>query len=162
MKLATDKDNHMLHRKKIYLIGSLRNTKIPDIANDLEEMLPGVEVFDDWFAPGPEADDFFKAWAQRRSMTYEEALRSEAAKHIFQFDKHHIDSADMVVAVMPFGKSGGIELGYCIGSGKPGFILLEDNEERWDIMFQFATGCYINLEDLARDISAWFQDNPQS
>ena len=43
-------------KKVIYIIGSLKNEKIPFIAKQIREL--GFEVFDDWFSPGPEADDF--------------------------------------------------------------------------------------------------------
>lgn len=41
---------------KVYVIGSLRNPRIPEIANELREKL-GCEVFDDWHAAGPHGDD---------------------------------------------------------------------------------------------------------
>ncbi len=44
----------------IYLIGSLRNPNIPAIANELRTL--GYEVFDDWYAAGPEADDYWKSY----------------------------------------------------------------------------------------------------
>ena len=43
----------------IYLIGSLRNEEVPKLARRLREAL-NVEVFDDWFSPGPKADDFWR------------------------------------------------------------------------------------------------------
>ena len=40
--------------KTIYLIGSLRNPKIPEIGRQLRDL--GFDVLDDWFAAGPRAD----------------------------------------------------------------------------------------------------------
>lgn len=125
--------------KIIYLVGSLRNPNVPQLANDLRK--EGFEVFDDWFAPGPEADDFWKKYSQGRKQTYKEALNSWAGKHIFEFDKYHLDRADIGVMMHPAGKSGHLELGYLIGSGKPGIIYWPDGEppqDRWDVMIQFA------------------------
>ena len=48
---------------KIYLIGSLRNAKIAEIANKLRSA--GHEVFDDWFGAGPEADDFWQKYEEK-------------------------------------------------------------------------------------------------
>lgn len=121
---------------KIYLIGSLRNLKVPTIAYKLREA--GYEVFDDWFAAGPEADDYWQAYEKGRGHSYKEALAGLAAEHVFNFDKKHLDSSDVAVLVMPAGKSGFLELGYMIGSGKPGFILLDGEPERYDVMFKFA------------------------
>ena len=133
--------------KSIYLIGSLGNENIPGIANELEERLE-YEVFADWFAPGPDADSYWRAYAKARGMSYQQALNSHAAKHIFEFDKFHIDRCDIGVLVMPAGRSGHLELGYMVGQGKPGFILFEEEPEKWDIMAQFATGVACNMDEL--------------
>ncbi len=130
-------------KKKIYLIGSLRNKKIPKFANKLREL--GYEVFDDWFAAGPEADDKWREYEKARGRTYREALKGYAARHVYHFDKYHLDNCDIAILILPAGKSGHLELGYVIGRGKPGFILL-DNPKRWDVMYQFA-----NDEEKERD-----------
>lgn len=118
----------------IYLIGSLRNPSIPSIASELRGC--GHEVFDDWFAAGPTADDCWRDYERERGHTYREALGGYAAKHVFEFDLLHLNRADCGVLVLPAGKSGHLELGYLIGQGKRGFILL-DSPEKWDIMYQF-------------------------
>ena len=69
---------------KIYLIGSLRNPEGPKMANRLREL--GFEVFDDWFSPGPQADDFWRDYEKLRGSTYKQALSNYAGKHIFEFD----------------------------------------------------------------------------
>ncbi len=136
----------------IYLIGSLRNKKIPHIANEIEAA--DFEVFADWFAPGPKADEYWRKYSKDRSLTYDEALNSYAAKHIFEFDKFHIDRCDVGVLVMPAGRSGHLELGYMIGRGKPGFILFDGEPERWDIMAQLATGVAFSLDELVAMLHA--------
>lgn len=130
----------------IYVIGSLRNEAIPTIGSTLREET-GFEVFDDWFSPGPEADDFWKKYEEARGRTYEEALKGWAGKHVFEFDKHHIDRSDIGVLIMPAGKSGHLELGYMIGCGKPCFVLM-DVQDRWDVMYQFADGVFFDFESL--------------
>jgi len=123
-------------QKVIYLIGSLRNEKIPHVANKLRKL--GFEVFDDWFSPGPEADDFWRNYEKVRGSTYKQALNNWAGKHIYDFDKHHIDRSDVGIMVMPAGKSGHLEIGYMIGQGKPCFIVFDEEPERWDVMYIFA------------------------
>lgn len=132
--------------KEIYLIGSLRNPEVPKLAKNLRE--EGFYVFDDWYAPGPEADDFWQKYEQGRGHNYKEALDGYAGKHIFHFDRSHLDGADIVVMLMPAGKSCHLEFGYMIGSKKPGYILFDKEPERWDVMYQFATGVFFNQEDL--------------
>lgn len=129
---------------KIYLIGSLRNPEIPRIANLLRDETQH-EIFDDWYAVGPEADDYWKAYEEGRGRSYSEALSGYAARHIFNFDKHHLDTADAAVLVYPAGKSAHLELGYMVGRSKPTIILL-DRPDRWDVMVQFA-GAVVDTEE---------------
>jgi nucleoside 2-deoxyribosyltransferase len=136
--------------KSIYLIGSLRNEKIPELANTIEAQ--GFECFDSWFSPGSDADWHWKQYETARGRSYAEALKSYAGQHVFEFDKHHIDRCDIGVLMMPAGKSGHLELGYMLGTGKPGFILFEEEPERWDVMYQFATGIFFSTEDLLTEL----------
>ena len=132
---------------KVYIIGSLRNPDVPKLGNYLRA--DGWEVFDDWFAAGPEADDKWMQYEQGRGHTFAEALKGKAADHVFNFDRKHLDLADIVVLMLPAGKSGHLEFGYCIGRGKPGFILLPGEPERFDVMYAFATGVHTSWDALA-------------
>ena len=134
----------------IYLIGSLRNPEIPKIGNKLREI--GFEVFDDWYAPGPKADEYWQAYENGKGSTYKQALRGWAGKHIFEFDVAHLSRADIAILVLPAGKSGHLELGYIIGSGKPGFILMDGEPERWDVMYKFAHGVLHSFEELEEEL----------
>jgi len=135
----------------IYLIGSLRNPEVPKIAAYLRE--DRHEVFDDWYAAGPTADDSWRDYEQQRGHSFEQALHGHAADHVFQFDKYHINRADAAVLVLPAGKSGHLELGYAIGLGKYGFILLDNQPDRFDVMYRFANGVYSSLEELRDRLS---------
>jgi nucleoside 2-deoxyribosyltransferase len=132
--------------KKVYVIGSLRNPDVPFVAAQLREA--GFDVFDDWYAAGPEADDHWKKYEESRGHTYEKALDGFAANHVFSYDKFHLDSADAAVLVLPAGRSAHLEAGYMIGKGRPVFILLDEvsGNLRWDVMYKFAAG-------VTRDIS---------
>ncbi len=123
--------------KKIYLIGSLRNPIIPEIGQAIREL--GFDVFDDWHAAGPHADDCWKEYEQARGHSYRYALSGFAAQHVYEFDLHHLNCSDIGVLVLPAGRSGHLELGFLAGQGKPTFILLDEAEERWDVMYKFAT-----------------------
>ena len=131
----------------IYLIGSLRNEKIPGVGVELRKW--GFNVFDDWYGAGYEADDKWHAYEKERGRPYSEALYSPAARNVFQFDKRYLDASDMAVLVLPAGKSGHLEMGYMLGRGKPGFIYFSDGEpERWDVMYQFANGVAFSMDEL--------------
>ena len=136
--------------KSLYLIGSLRNPQIADIANAIEDETD-VEIFASWAAAGPEADDYWKEYEQKRGKSYLEALDGFAAKHVFEFDKYHLDRTDGAILVLPAGRSGHLELGYSLGSGKRGYVLLDD-PDRWDVMYQFADGVYNTVEALILDL----------
>lgn len=132
--------------KSIYLVGSLRNPAIPEIAIKLRAA--GFEVFDDWYSAGPEADDYWQAHETQRGRSFAEALAGHHATCVYEFDKKLIDSADIGILILPAGKSGHLELGYLIGQGKPGFILLPGEPERFDVMYRFASGVFTALVDL--------------
>lgn len=133
-------------RKSIYVIGSLRNPAIPKVAEALRSV--GLDAFDDWYAAGPEADDYWRDYEKGRGHNFRQALSNHAAKNVFEFDKRHLNRVDMGVLVMPAGKSGHLELGYLVGLGKPGFILLDGEPERFDVMCQFATEVFLSVEEM--------------
>ena len=135
----------------IYLIGSLRNAKINEIAARLREA--GHEVFDDWFAAGPEADDYWQKYEIAKGNNYKQGLAGYAAKHVYEFDKYHLDRNDIAILALPAGKSGHLELGYMKGKGKPGYILFDETmPDRWDVMYQFATGVFFTIADLIDEL----------
>lgn len=111
---------------------------MPALANRLRAAFPQHEIFDDWYSAGFEADDMWRDYEKGKGHDFQAALRGHAAKHVFQFDKHHLDTCDVAVLVLPAGKSGHLELGYVAGKGKPTAILLDSDPDRFDVMYQFA------------------------
>lgn len=135
---------------KVYLIGSLRNPRIPLVGNALREL--SIEAFDDWFGGGPEADDKWQEYEQLRGRHYREALYGEAAQNIYQFDKRHLDACNAGVLIAPAGKSGHLELGYLSGQGKRTYVLFDGEPERWDVMYQFCDNVFFGLEELINEL----------
>jgi nucleoside 2-deoxyribosyltransferase len=134
-------------KRVIYLIGSLRNKKIPIVARKLREA--GHEVFDNWYAAGPDADKYWQKYEQARGHSYPEALRGYAAEHVFHYDYHHLTRCDTGVLLMPCGRSGHLELGVLIGQGKPGYVLLPGvPKSRWDVMYRFSAEVFFNEANL--------------
>ncbi len=132
--------------RSFYLIGALKNTKIPEFANQLAK--EWYEVFDQWYSPGPDADDYGRDYAKARGRSYREFLDSHVIKNIFEFDKLHMDRCDAAVLLMPAGKSGHLELGYTVGRGKPGYIVFEEEPERYEVMIQFATKIFFSRQEF--------------
>lgn len=135
----------------IYIIGSLRNPLIPKIGDSIRAL--GLQAFDMWHAAGPEADDYWRDYHRERGNSYKDALASPEADNVFNFDKKHLDMADMAILVMPAGKSAHLEAGYMIGQGKKVYILFDEEPERYDVMVKFATAVFFNEEDLVNELS---------
>lgn len=132
---------------RVYLIGSLKNARIPDLGNVLRNM--NYDVMDEWITPGPEADDNWQKYEKKRGRSYSEALRGRAATNIFLFDRSYLDLSDIVILVAPAGKSAMIELGYAKGRGKKAYIFLDGQDpERFDIMPGFADAIFTTEEEL--------------
>lgn len=132
--------------KTIYIIGSLKNPEILSVHKELEAL--GLEPFSDWKCPGPDADDYLRDYYRERGLSYSEILESYGVRHVFEFDRHHLSRCDAALMVMPAGKSGHLELGYCVGLGKPAFILMDGEPERVDVMHAFATKVFMNREEM--------------
>jgi hypothetical protein len=145
----------MQTKKIIYIIGALKNWKVVDVANYLEKEFPTWEFFCSWITPGPKADEYLYKYGKKRGLNYKQTLQDWAAKHVFEFDKTHLDRADIVVMCMPCGKSGHLELGYVRGCGKPGYILFQGEPKRLDVMYQFATDLFFNIDDLVKELQKY-------
>ena len=132
--------------KSVYVIGSLANPEIIPFANRLRKA--GFDAFDEWLCGGPEMDLNWQRYEKDRGRTFIEALQGHHAKHVFAFDKLHLDRCDIAVMVMPCGKSGWAEMAYTIGRGKPAYVLATDGIERFDVMIQFCTAIFTDEEAL--------------
>lgn len=137
----------------LYLIGALKNERIPLIGNDLRA--EGYDVMDEWWTPGPHADEHWQEYERTRGRTYAEALAGRAATNIFLFDRSYIDLADIAVLVMPAGKSAMLELGYAKGRGKRTFILLDGKDpDRYDVMPRFADAVCYDVPGLIKEMKS--------
>jgi hypothetical protein len=132
--------------KSIYLIGSLRNPLVPEVGRRLRDA--GYDVFDDWFAAGPTADDCWQAYENSKGTHFTDALYGHAAQHVFKFDLEHLTRCDAAVLILPAGKSGHLELGFMAGSGKPTFILFDKEPDRYDVMYNFASMVYTDINKM--------------
>lgn len=141
--------------RRAYVVGSLTNPAIPEVASELRRTGVFSDVFDDWYGAGPNADDHWKAYNQSRDIPYTKALRGPAATMIYNFDKQHLDAASDVILVCPAGRSGHLELGYAVGMGKRTYILLEAGVcPKWDVMYNFAGHVVESLEELGEAVRA--------
>lgn len=142
--------SNALGNNKLYLIGALKNPEIPRLASKLRQN--GWDVFDDWFAAGPEADDYWRDYEKGRGRGIVEALQGHAGRHVFGFDKQHLDEAGTGLLVLPAGRSGHLELGYMAGLGRPCYVLLAGDPDRYDVMYQFATRVFATEDELLENL----------
>lgn len=139
-------NNHF--RKKLYLAGSLRNDTMPEVRDGITENC-NVDMFMDWYAAGPQADDYWKTYWQEQAVSYKEALTKPNSMNVFNFDKKHMDQSDIMVLVAPAGKSAHLELGYFVGQGKTAIYYFPSDEDvRWDVMLNFATEVVVGEQEL--------------
>ena len=140
------------YSRKIYLIGSLRNSQIPWIAEQFRE--DGHRVFDDWFSAGPGADDAWKAHEEFKGRSLIEALLAPAAQHVLDFDNKWLDWCDTAILAMPAGKSAHLELGSQIGARKDTHVLFpkDTNLQRWDVMYGKANGVWASIHSLRKHL----------
>ena len=137
----------------VYVIGSMRNPRIPEVGIALRAA--GYDAFEEWYAPGPQADEEWQKYEQSRGRAYKDALKGYHAKHVFEFDLFHLDRAHMGVLVMPAGRSAHMELGYLTGKGKPTFVLFDEEPARYDIMYQFAAAVCFSIDELMSEIDVF-------
>lgn len=136
--------------KVLYLIGSLRNERVPVLAEKLRKDHPEFEVFDDWYSAGPEADDYWKTHQKAKGLNYQEALAGHAARNVFSFDKRHLDRCSHALLVLPAGKSGHMEVMYATYAvHAKTAILLDPEDVRWDVMYQFVPTVINNDQEIA-------------
>ena len=139
-----------LKTETIYLIGSLRLPGVRAFAKELRRH--NFDVFDDWHAAGELADTIWQEYEQDRGRTYLEAIQGAHAKCVFEFDERNINRSSVGILMLPAGKSGHLELGYMLGQRKRGYVLFDKEPERWDIMYQFATGLFLDKDKLIAEL----------
>lgn len=77
-------------------------------------------------------------WQFKRSVgDYLKAVQHPAAQRGFERDRYALDWCEVCVLLQPSGRSAHLELGYAIGKGKLGVVLLSPGEE-WDLMYKLA------------------------
>lgn len=130
----------------IYLIGALKNPQVPVVAKELRAA--GHEVFDDWYSPGPRTDEHWQDYERDRGRTFAQALAGAHAQNVYIFDRYHLSRCSVAVLLLPAGKSAHLELGWCLGQGKRGYILVPETVDRFDVMYAFADAVVTSVGDL--------------
>lgn len=143
---------------KIYVASSWRNQRQPDVIRALRN--EGHDVYD-FKNPEPgnkgfhwsEIDPEWKRWSPeqfRRALAHPIAVAARA------LDVGALNWADVCVLLMPCGRSAHLELGYCLGAGKCGCILLSDGEpEQMYGMAHLVTPSLEEVLDACAKLAKW-------
>lgn len=135
---------------KIYVASSWKNLLQPGIIHVLRRC--GHEVYD-FRNPAPGNNGF--GWkdvmpsytgARVNPVEYRDCLKHPVAQAAYASDIEALRWCDAVVYVMPCGRSASWELGYAIGQGKKGYVVMFEEGEP-DLMFSEAT-IVTNMDEL--------------
>lgn len=150
---------------KIYVASSWRNERQPDVVNALRKA--GHDVYDfrnPFMGPGArgkgfqwsEIDPDWQQWSPaqfRASLEHEEAVNGCAS------DLAGMMWADATVCVMPCGRSAHLELGWALGAGKIGIVLLSDGEP--ELMYRLAHHLALDIGEVL-EVLARHEDRKRS
>lgn len=111
--------------KRIYVATSWRNYRQAEVVKMLR--LHGHDVYD-FRNPTPgkngfswkEIDPNYQEWSR---IQYLKALEHPVAEDGFWKDMTALESADVVILLLPCGRSAHLELGWAVGAGKPTAII---------------------------------------
>lgn len=122
---------------KIYLATSWKNEVIiKELAALLREYGHEVDCFAD--ASKGRYVFHFSEIGPAHTLDAIQFLNDPRSRKAFLEDKKHIDWADLVIMVLPCGRSSHLEAGYAKGQGKSLYILGEFPPGEFDVMYGFA------------------------
>ena len=129
---------------KIYVASSWKNDFYPAVVEKLRAQ--GYEVYDfraDGFS-WHEIDENWRMWTPAQML---DAHQHPRAFLHYQQDLAALTGADVVVAVLPFGLSAGMELGYAVGAGKYTVVYAPAIREA-DLMLKMADETTTDFEEV--------------
>lgn len=124
----------------VYVASSWRNVLQPGIVSMIRGM--GHEVYD-FKNPAPDNKGFswrsiHPDWQNWTPEQYRDALRHPVAEAGYRYDIEALRACDVVVLVLPSGRSASWEFGYAMGRGKRGIVVMLEQCEP-ELMYSEAT-----------------------
>lgn len=143
----------------IYVASSWRNIYQPAVVDELR--FYGHAVYDFRRDEGThfqwsEIDAQWESWDLE---TYRKALNHDRAEEGFSTDMRALNSADIVVLVMPCGRSAHLEAGWAIGQGKPTCVYFPlGNMGEPELMYKMVDSLVGRLQELLNWVNKWSKD----
>ena len=133
---------------KIYVASSWLNKVQPVVISKLKEA--GFDVYD-FRHPTPDDSGFYwseidKDWKYWTSEQFVKCLKHPIAESGYNKDMYALNKSDVVILVMPCGRSAHLEFGYAVGRCKHTAILLCDGEP--ELMYKMASMIFTNIPTL--------------
>ena len=137
----------------IYVASSWRN----QLQEEVVRLLRGLnhEVYD-FKNPVPQTAfswaDIHPEWVTWTPAEYREGLQHPLAAAGYKSDIDALNKCDACVLVLPSGRSASFELGYAMGAGKLGYVLMCKPQEP-ELMYREAT-ILISLDEFTKEFSS--------
>ncbi len=143
---------------KVYVASSWRNSQQPQVVRALRNA--GLTVYD-FRSPcdgnrgfhWSKIDPNWQAWDPAE---FSEALLHPLARDGFACDMAALKDADVVVLLMPCGRSAHLEAGWAAGAGKRTVIMLADGEP--ELNYAMTTAVLTDLDLLVDRLLMWQQE----
>lgn len=138
---------------KIYVASSWRNPIQPEVVKTLREKKHQVYDF-----KNPESHFNWRETASEHELNDANAFtamltRSKLCSEAFMSDMNALDQADVVILVLPCGRSAHLELGYAVGQQKPTLVLLDNPISEPELMYLMNTRLCTSIEEVADALS---------
>jgi hypothetical protein len=151
-----DREPAPARRPYVYVASSWRNPVQPAIVAAIREV--GFDVYDFRNPPNGAGfgwEEIHPDWQQWTAAEYQAALEHPRAVEGFASDFDAMQAADIVVLVLPCGRSAHLELGWAVGAGKRTAILLNGDHEP-ELMVKMVDHIAVDVPNLL----AWMRVQP--
>lgn len=143
---------------KIYLASSWKNKLFPQWVTFLTTF--GHEVYDFRNPPNGRPFSWEKidpGWRTWTASQYMNAMEHKLALEGFQQDFEAMQACDVLIALLPCGKSAHLELGWAAGKGKRTILVTQDGE-RAELMAMMCDRILTNSTQVLNTLSQWEED----
>lgn len=137
-------------KDQVYVASSWRNCTHPTVVNAIRNA--GYEVFD---FRNPSSNDVISgfhwrdidlSWESWTPKRFRAELNNPLAEIGFTTDMGALLECSACVMVTPCGSSSHLELGWCVGAGRPTAILLSDGKP--ELMYNMADRVCVDIDEV--------------